>query len=341
MAKNYKQFLKKKLYLGLLLTILLFISIVISLNTGSIEIDLKQFTNLIFHFREDQVFTHILINIRLPRIFNAILAGASLSISGAILQNLLKNPLASPFTLGISHGAVFGAALAITLKSYIPFGNSSCAIIIFAFVFAIITMLIILLITAIKGLYAYVVILAGVALNSLFASLTMLLQYFSTDEEIAAIVFWTFGDLNKTLWSDIYLMSLIIIPIIVYQIFISPKYNITIWDDDTAMSLGINIKLFKTVGVISSCLITAAVISFMGIIGFIGLISPHIIRLVIGNDHRFLLIYSAILGSIILLLSDMIGRVVLAPAIIPVGIITSLLGVPIFLYILLRNKGIS
>lgn len=301
--------------------------------------DLKQIINLTFHLKEDQVLKYILINIRLPRIFNAILAGAALSISGAILQNLLKNPLASPFTLGISHGAVFGAAVAITLKSYIPFANSSYTIIIFAFIFAIITMSIILLITAIKGLYAYVVILAGVALNSLFASLTMLLQYFSTDEEVAAIVFWTFGDLNKTIWNDIYLMSLIIIPIILYQILTSPKYNITIWDDETATSLGINIKLIKATGIISACLITATVISFMGVIGFIGLISPHIIRLVIGNDHRFLLLYSAMLGSIILLLSDTIGRIVLAPATIPVGIITSLLGVPIFSYILLKNRG--
>ena len=340
MVVNYKKYIKKKIYTGFVLTIILLVVILLSLNTGNFNIGITKLISLFFHVEKDQTLFHILVNIRLPRVFNALLAGAALSVSGAIMQNLLKNPLASPFTLGISHGAVFGAAVAITLNKGVILTCSTFTVVFFAFVGALLTMLIILLIASVKGFSAYVLILAGVALSALFASLTMLLQYFSTDEEVASIVFWTFGDLNKTTWNNIYLMLFIIVPVLIYLILKSPKYNITLWDDATAMSLGINIKLLKITGLILACLITSTIVSFMGIIGFIGLISPHIIRLIIGNDYRFLLPYSIILGSIILLLSDIIGKIILAPATIPVGIITSLLGVPIFLYILLRNKGV-
>lgn len=341
MVNDYKKKIKKRIYIGVILAIFFFVTVFLSLNTGNYYISLSKLISLLLHVEKDQTLTHILINIRLPRIFNAILAGAAISVSGAIMQNLLKNPLASPFTMGISHGAVFGAAIAIILSNNIILPYQSLSIVFFAFIGALITMLIILLIASIKGFSAYVLILAGVALSTFFSSLTMLLQYFSSDEEVASIVFWTFGDLNKTTWGNIYFMAFIIVPCLIYFIINAPKYNVTLWDDATAMSLGINVQFLKIVGLILSCLVTSTVVSFMGIIGFIGLISPHIVRLIVGNDYRFLLPYSIILGSTILLLSDIIGRIVLAPATIPVGIITSLLGVPIFLYILLKNKEVK
>ena len=339
MVVSYKQYIKNKFSTGIILALILLIAIILSINTGNVKFGIFKLFSVFFRFEDDPTLLHILLNIRLPRVVNALLAGAALSVSGAIMQNLLKNPLASPFTLGISHGAVFGAAVAITLNKGVFLSYSIYTVVFFAFIGALLTMLIILLIGAIKGFSAYVVILAGVGLSSLFASLTMLLQYFSSDEEVAAIVFWTFGDLNKTTWNEIYIILLITIPALIYFILKSPQYNITIWDDATAESLGINVKMLKITGLLLTCLITAAIVSFMGIIGFIGLISPHIIRLIIGNDHRFLLPYSIILGSTILLFSDIIGRIILTPATIPVGIITSLLGVPVFFYILLKNKG--
>ena len=341
MQNNYSALINRRFYIGFILSIIFLLSFILSINIGSYKTSFNDFLNLFLSIDNNAILSNILLHIRLPRTICAILSGTALSISGAIMQNLLKNPLASPYTLGVSHGSVFGAALAIILIDNTTFLlNYQYIIIIFAFAGSLATIIVILMITTIKNITAGAVILAGVALNSLFASGIMLLQYFGTEEEIASIVFWAFGDLGKPGWNEIFILLVIIVPVTVYFIINALKYNATIWDDHTVLSLGINIKYIRVIGLILTCFITASVVSFMGIIGFIGLIAPHIIRMIIGNDHRFLIPYSAILGSILVLCSDILGRTILSPIVIPVGIITSFMGAPIFLYILIKNKGI-
>lgn len=290
----------------------------------------------------------IVLNIRLPRVIGAILAGAGLSISGAVMQNVLRNPLASPFTLGISQGAAFGAALAIivfgggtigsstldAVKVTNPFSVTSCA-----FLGAMTATLVVVGFARYRGVTPETMVLTGVALGSLFSAGTALLQYFADDTQVAAVVFWTFGDLGRASWSDVATMAIVVIAGSAYFMFNRWDYNALESGAETARSLGVNVDRVRLVGMFVSSLVTAVVVAFLGIIGFIGLVGPHLVRRVIGNDYRFLLPASAAAGALLLLASDTFARTIISPVILPVGAITSLLGAPLFLYLLMGKRG--
>ena len=282
-------------------------------------------------------------NIRLPRVFAAIIAGASMAVAGAVMQCILRNPLASPFTMGISHGAMFGASLAIILlgaggaeSTGRIFVNNPYSITVFAFLGALIGVLVILLLAKLRGLSPEAMILAGVAMSSLFTACTMLIQYFADDLQLAAMVYWTFGDLGRPLWDEIYIMVAIMIPALLYFIYKRWDYNALEAGEETAKSLGVNTERTRLVGMFIASLLTAVTVSFLGIIGFVGLICPHIVRIFIGGDYRFLIPVSALFGAVLLIMADTIARTIISPIILPVGILTSFMGAPMFLYLLTR-----
>lgn len=282
-------------------------------------------------------FTDMIVwDLRLHRILMGIVAGAGLGVSGAVMQGILKNPLASPFTLGISSAASFGAALAIILGAGIAAGP--WLVIGNAFAFALLSAIAVYLLAMYKGISSETMILAGIAIMYLFSALTSFLQYAGHADQVHEVVFWMMGSLGRSSWERVAMVLAIFVICLPYLILKSWDLNSLAAGDETAQSLGVNVEKTRVIFMILSSLITASIICFTGTIGFIDLIAPHIARMIIGGDHRFLLPGSALVGAFLLLGADTLSRVILAPAILPVGIMTSFLGVPFFVYLFLQRR---
>jgi iron complex transport system permease protein len=282
-------------------------------------------------------------NIRMVRIIGALFAGAGLAVAGVVMQCILRNPLASPFTLGISSAAAFGASFAIiflgagssmtsTVSINNPYITTICA-----FLFSLLATGSILLLTKITRVSAETIILAGVAISVMFSAGLSFMQYIATDSQLGNIVAWTFGDMGKATWSWNALIILVFLPVAFYFFYKRWDYNALNAGEDTAKGLGVNTERERIVGMILSSVLSAFIVSFFGIIAFIGLLGPHIARMIIGSDHRYLIPLSIILGAILLIIADGVGQVILYPSVIPVGIITSMLGGPLFIYLLIRR----
>ncbi len=286
-------------------------------------------------------------NIRMPRVLTAVLCGMGLAAAGGVMQSVLKNPLASASTLGISQGAAFGAAFAIivlgggaqsqaldgvTITN--PYLVSICA-----FVCAILATALILSLSRQRRMSPESMVLAGVALSSLFSGGVTLLQYFAEDVKVAAVVFWTFGDLGRTSWREVGILAAVVLVSLLYFIFNRWNYNALQGGDQTAKSLGVATERVRGLSMLVCAVATAAIVSFVGVINFIGLIAPHLARRLVGGEYRYLLTATALIGILLLLLSDLAARMLLAPVVLPIGAITSFLGAPMFLYLLFRRKG--
>ncbi len=344
LMQQYLQLLYAKAGIGFLFLLCLGAAFLFSLTAGSLHIPFGKIITTLF-WQND--ISYVIFNIRLPRSVAAVIAGASLGVSGCVIQNILKNPLASPFTLGISHGAAFGASVAIIgLGAGITHscGNESVSVfnvymVVFAaFVGAIAAVSIILLLALVKKVSPEAIVLAGVAMSSLFGASTMALQYFATDFQVSATIFWTFGDIGKAGWVENLIMGICFLACLVYFYVQRWNYNALLWGDDVAKGLGVNSASLRLMGMLLCALIVSLCTAFLGIIGFVGLIAPHIVRMIIGNDYRFLIPYSALFGAVFLLVSDSIAKMILSPVILPVGIITSFLGAPMFFYLLVKRS---
>lgn len=343
---EYKRYIGKKITILFLLAIFLLGFTVYAIDVGPFRPSFPEMIRTIF-LQRDTSLHHILWSIRIPRIIGAVLAGAGLGVAGVVMQNLLKNPLASPFTVGVSQGAAFGAAFAIIVLgggAMHLVGNEGVTvfhpyIVVFsALVGALTTVVFILAVIALRNVSPESVILAGVATGAFFSSATMLLQYFATDVQVAASLFWTFGDIGKAGWKENMVIAGVLFFSLIYFMYNSWNYNAHLWGEEVAESLGVKVKTLRITGMIFSCLIVSVITAFLGIIGFIGLIAPHLMRFLVGDDYRFLIPCSALLGGLLLLVSDIIGRTVLQPVVIPVGIITSFMGAPMFFYLLIRGR---
>ena len=290
----------------------------------------------------------IIWQIRLPQILTALVAGAGLAGSGAVMQSVLKNPLASPFTLGIAHAAAFGAAcsvlfmgagtLALAARAGFTLSGSAFTLAC-AFGFAMSTALVITLIAKTRAASPEVMVLTGVALGSLFTAGTMLLQYFADDVQLAAMVFWTFGDVGRAQWQDLAVMVLCLAPPLAFFVRHAFQYNAMAVGDETAQGLGVRVTWVRLSGMVGASFVTSVIIAHVGVIGFIGLVAPHMVRRLIGEDHRFLLPGSILAGALILLVSDTVARLILLPHVLPVSIFTAFLGAPIFIYLITKTQG--
>ena len=343
---DYQEYIRSKHSFGILLFLILVIVSLASLCLGSYSLSLGEILSALTG-NGDASSSLVVWNMRLPRIAAATIAGLSLAVAGAVMQCVLRNPLASPFTVGISHGAAFGAAFAIIELGAGELHRTGEGVIItnpyliplFAFFGALIGVFVILLLSKLRDLSPEAMILAGVAMASLFSAATMLMQYFAEDVKVAAVVFWTFGDIGRAKWGEIRLMAIAVIPALAYFFYRRWDYNALLSGDETAISLGIDPQRIRLESMLLASFVTAICVSFLGIIGFIGLISPHIVRLVVGGDYRFLIPLSTLLGSLFLLSADTVGRVIIAPIVIPVGIVTAFMGAPVFIYLLTRGNG--
>lgn len=342
LAEDYLRYTGRKvLVIGLLLLATLVLA-VLAMNVGSAG--LRPYEVWLTLIGKVEASSKVIIwEIRLPRVLAAIVAGAGLSVAGCVMQNILRNPLASPFTLGISHGAAFGAALVIiafgagnTLAGTVII-NNPYLVTLSTFFWAMVTTMVVLLLAKYRRVPPEVMVLAGVALGSLFSAATVILQYFSSDVKVAAVVFWTFGDVGRASWQELEIMALVVVIASLYFIHQRWNYNALEAGEETARGLGVEVEKTRMWGMLLSSLITVVVVSFLGIIGFIGLVGPHLMRRLIGSDHRFLIPGSLVMGSFLLLASDTLARTIIAPAVLPVGAVTSFLGAPLFLYLLSRG----
>ena len=292
--------------------------------------------------------TLVVWNLRMPRILTAIVGGFGLGMAGCAFQAVLRNPLASPSTLGISQGAAFGASVGIivlgagattagTAAADIVSINNPYVVTLCAFVGSMLSTLLVLGLSRFRQVTPESMILAGVALSALFGGATTLIQYFASDVQIAAVVFWTFGDLGRTVYPEIAIMAAIVALTSVYFVLNSWNYNAMESGEASAMGLGVNANTVRLATMAIGSLVTAVVVSLVGIISFIGLIAPHIMRRFLGGDNRFLLVGAGLMGSVLLVLSDLFARMVIAPIVLPIGAITSFLGAPLFLYLLYKG----
>ena len=348
LREQYARYIRAKLFAGVVLVGLIAIVTVVSLRTGAYPLGFLDIAAALTGRGDDSI-RHVFWNIRVPQALAALLVGACLGLAGTAMQNVLRNPLASPFTLGISQGAVFGAVFAIVVlgagtvaitEGARSITASPYAIVVCAFAGSLITVLALVLLSSLRDLSPAALILAGVAINAFFGSTTMLLQYFASDVEVASTVFWTFGDLKKAQWPALGLIAATMLPPAGFFLWRGWRFNAMTWGDDTARSLGVNVSSLRLMTLVLAALMASVATAFVGIIGFVGLIAPHAVRMIIGQDHRFLFPYAALAAGLLLLVSDLLARTMMSPIVLPVGILTSFAGAPLFLYLLVKHRDI-
>jgi iron complex transport system permease protein len=331
---------KKSRWLQPFLLIVLFGVVVFSINIGSYQIPLSEIVQILIDGlirvpRIDDAFL-VIWRIRLPRIIMASLAGYGLAVCGSVMQSVLDNPMASPYTLGISSGASFGAALAILLN--ISLVEGQYFIVFNAFVFALITSFIVFSFSSRFNASPETMVLTGIGLAYLFSAFTILLEYFSSPEAVYNLQFWINGSLGKATWSKIILVAfvqLLSIPVLYLKAL---DLDVMAYGGEQATSLGVDVRRTRILSAGLVSVIAASIVSFTGVIGFIGLVSPHLARILLGNENRRIMIYGGVIGAILLVVSDMVSSQIMAPLILPIGAITSLLGAPFFIYLIQKRR---
>lgn len=317
-----------------LLCVCLVIAIICSLSIGAVH--LPFFKLLSLNLTESG--QAILFTIRLPRVLLAAIVGAALAVSGAVMQGLFRNPLADPGLIGIASGAALAVAIVIVLAGSFVSALGLYGLSIAAFLGGVVTCTMIFKFAKLSGGFSVTyMLLAGIAINALAGAGTSFLAYLSNDEQLRTLTFWTMGSVGRALWPAVIVAVTIIAP----TIFVLNRYaralDILLLGEHEAQNLGVNTEQLKRIVMICTALCVGSAVALTGIIGFVGLIVPHLIRLMIGPDHQRLIPTSAILGALVLTCADLLARTLLSPAEIPVGILTSLLGGPFFLWLLVKQ----
>lgn len=332
---NKRKVFKEALLLYLLI-LFVSVSFFAALRVGAVNMSLSEMIRILF-MGEVSTNRTILLDIRLPRVLVSAVLGAGLSVVGGVMQGIFKNPLVDAYTLGMSSGASLGAVISIVTGVNIRIlGYSTTGI--FAFIGAVSTLFFVYSLSKTRNRISInSLLLSGVAVSYFLSSIISFLMMINRNK-IEHIVFWTMGSLSGATWDKFIFSSIVIIPGILILCLFSRELNIMSLGEESAHYLGINAEKFKRTVLVLCSVIVGAVVSTGGTIGFLGLIAPHIVRIIWGSDNRKLLPYSALLGAGILMLSDAIGRVLIQPMEIPVGVMTSIMGGPFFIILLRRQK---
>lgn len=335
--------------LCLVLLVSLPFAVIFGLNSGAVDIPIETIIDLGFEVFQSsgkdtvtQQAKTILFDIRLPRICLAILIGAILAISGAVMQGLFRNPLAAPSLIGVSSGASVGASVVIVLagawlQSNTALGLSLVAVGAFIGSF-LVTVLVYRLSTSALGTSVTTMLLAGIAVSALAGAVSGLLSYYADNEMLRQISIWQMGNLSTANWQRVLVLT--VVAILVLSLFPreSKSLNALLLGESEARHLGIDVQQVKRKLILLTTLGIGTAVAIGGMIGFVGLIVPHIVRLLIGPDHRWLLPVSALAGGVLLLLADTIARIIIAPTELPTGILTAILGAPFFIMLLVQQR---
>lgn len=335
----YRKLIKRKTIITLVLLGLVFFLFLLNISLGSSNIPLNEIIKAIIKGEGRGHNVMIIRNIRVPMSLMALVVGACLGVGGCEIQTILRNPIASPYTLGITNAATFGAALGLILDTNVLRVPEALMITGNAFIFALLASIAIYLFSLRQGAGKNTIVLFGIALNFLFNALTMVLQYISDDEDLKSLVFWNMGSMLKTNWTKflIVLSALVFAFIILYK----NAWRLTAMtlDDAKAQSLGVDTHKIRRMVILLTSLVTAFAVSFVGSIGFVGLIAPHIARHLVGEDQRFLLPLSAIMGGLVVSFAFVVSKLIIPGVILPIGLVTAIVGIPVFLTIIFRRIG--
>ena len=329
--------------LGILITVLVVAAYSITISSTTItplqvyQVILNQILPESMEFDIPYKTEEIVLRVYAPRVFMAVIVGAILAIGGCITQTILKNPLATPYTLGVSSSAAFGAGLAIVAGISATVG--SFGTIFNAFIFSLIPAAIILIASARKSMMATTMILVGISISYMFSAANTIMQYFGAADAVKAAMFWAVGDLNNSVLGEVPYVLVTLIFTIIVAAWLLKDIDIMRMGDDTALALGVNVKRTRVAAIVLACFSTAVAVSFVGAIGFICLLAPQISRIFVGGNLRYLIPASAVLGALLLTVADIVAKDLMNPIMLPVGAITALIGAPILIMLLLRNRN--
>lgn len=280
--------------------------------------------------------------LRMPRVIMGVLAGAGLALCGVVMQGITRNPLVSPYTVGISNAAAFGVAVVVLFSSELPLSgilSGQAMRTVGAFVMAALCAMGVYGVSATRKMNVTTLVLMGTALSYLFSALSNTMQYLANEQELSTIVNWTFGNLQKATWGQIAVVAgLFSVVFLVSMLYARSLNAMAGSSEDVPRALGINVAAVRLIVGFLTILLSAIIISFVGVIGFVGIVAPHIARMIVGSDHRLLIPLSCICGGLLLVVSDTIGRTLFNPVVIPVGIVVAYVGVPVFVHLIICNK---
>ncbi|BCQ35768.1 MULTISPECIES: FecCD family ABC transporter permease [Erwinia] len=337
---RYHQLLRHRLLIMAVLVLAIAASLVLDFTLGPSGLSLQVLWQTLLSPETVDAGTRVIVwDIRLPYALMAVVVGLGLGLAGAEMQTILNNPLASPFTLGVSSAAAFGAALAIVLGIGIPGIPDQWFISANAFVFALLAALMLDAVTRWTQVSTSGVVLFGIALVFTFNALVSMMQFIASEDTLQGLVFWTMGSLARASWEKLAVLCVALLILVPFSMLSAWKLTALRLGEDRAVSFGIDVRRLRLVTLLRISVISALAVAFVGPIGFIGLVAPHIARMIFGEDHRFYLPASALTGALVLSMASVVSKNLISGVIIPVGIVTSLVGVPFFLSIILRHRG--
>ncbi|KPU43371.1 hemin transport system permease protein HmuU [Oxobacter pfennigii] len=307
---------------------------ILNISIGSSSIAIGEVLQVLLTGKGNGHNPMIIMDIRLPMALMAVVVGASLGIGGCEIQTILRNPIASPYTLGISAAASFGAAMGLILNTNLFNVSDTLAVTANAFAFSLLVAAAIYIFSRQRQIGKTAIVLFGVALNFLFNSLTMILQYIADEDKLQSLIFWNFGSLLKTTWSKFFIVFAVLL--ICFAILLKNAWKLTAMtlDDTKARSIGVDTAKVRRIIIFITSLLSAVAVCFVGTIGFIGLIAPHIARQLVGEDQRFFMPLSALMGAFVMSLAFVISKVIIRGVILPIGLVTSVIGIPFFIIII-------
>ncbi|QKJ87847.1 iron complex transport system permease protein [Paramixta manurensis] len=337
---RYHQVLRHRLLIMGVLLLAILASLVLDFTLGPSGLSLSTLWQTLLHPASVDAGTRVIVwDIRLPYALMAVVVGLALGLAGAEMQTILNNPLASPFTLGVSSAAAFGAALAIVLGIGIPGISDQWFISANAFIFALFAALMLDGVTRWTRVATSGVVLFGIALVFTFNALVSMMQFIASEDTLQGLVFWTMGSLARASWQKLGILVLALVILLPFSMMSAWKLTALRLGEDRAVSFGIDVRRLRLATLLRISILSALAVAFVGPIGFIGLVAPHIARLIFGEDHRYYLPASALTGALVLSMASVASKNLIPGVIIPVGIVTSLVGVPFFLSIILRHRG--
>lgn len=338
--RSYGALLRRRAILLGLMALVAVMGFVLDLITGPAEIPAAAVLQGLFDAEAlAPTRRFIVFDVRLPAALTAILVGAALSLAGAEMQTVLNNPLASPFTLGVSAAATLGAALAIAVGFSLPFVGDAWAVSANAFAFALASVFLLQALARLRGSGPETLVLFGIALVFAFNALVGLIQFISSQEALQQLVFWSLGSLDRANWSTVQLLAVAVAGTFPFSWAARWRMTALGMGDERARSFGVAVRRLRFMALLRVSFLAAAAVAAVGTIGFVGLVGPHIGRLLVGDDHRFLLPASLLAGAIVLSFASTLSKVAVPGAVLPVGIVTSLLGVPAFLALIVGRRA--
>lgn len=345
---GYRSYILRKIAFIVFFVIGCFVLVAVSLSINGLGLEpLEAFSYMIDHvlgkeyeYRSLEWFNDLIIwESYVPRVLMAIIVGCGLAICGVIMQSVLANPLADPYTTGVSDGASLGATVAIVTGFTFASVAGEMGIVVNAFIGALIPALIIIVLSTVIRMTPATTILVGVALSNVFSGIQTLVNYTADSDQLTEALQWGIGSLTQTRWDDLYVPFFVTLFGCIFSMFLYRKLNLLTLGEKSAQTLGLDVEKFKTVCLVLVAIMASSLICYVGIIGFVGLIGPHIVRMILGGDNKYVILASMLVGAFLMLLADLISRVVIYPDELRVGLIMSIIGAPIFLYLIVRRKS--